>query len=59
MKNRELKIATAPKRTSSRWTNTHTTPQDLTAKAYEPHIIPLTTTEYHNLPKPKKTTTKT
>lgn len=54
MNNRELKIATAPKRTSSRWTNTHTTPQDLTAKAYEPHIIPLTTTEYHNLPKPKK-----
>lgn len=36
MKNRELKIATATTRTSSHWTNQHTTLQDLTARAYEP-----------------------
>lgn len=58
MENRELTIATAPKRTSVRWENTYTTKQDLTAKAYEPHIIPLTTNEYHALPKAKKDNTK-
>ena len=54
MKNRELKIATATTRTSSRWANTHTTLQDLTAKAYDPTTINLTQTEYQKLPKSEK-----
>ncbi|WP_257202963.1 virulence-associated E family protein [Corynebacterium cystitidis] len=48
---RELTIATAPTRHSTRWTNTHTTKQDLTAAAYDPKTIPHTTTEYAALTK--------
>ena len=54
MKNRELKISTAPSKTSARWTNTHTTLQDLTAKAYEPAVVDCTTAEYQALPKGEK-----
>lgn len=54
MKNRELKISTAPSKTSARWTNQLTTLQDLTAKAYEPEVVNCTTTEYQALPKGEK-----
>ena len=51
MKNRELKISTAPSKTSARWTNKHTTLQDLTAKAYEPTVVDCTVAEYKRLAK--------
>ena len=54
MKNRELKISTAPSKTSARWTNQLTTLQDLTAKAYEPTVIDCTTAEYQALAKGEK-----
>lgn len=54
MKNRELKISTAPSKTSARWTNQLTTLQDLTARAYEPAVVDCTTTEYQALPKGEK-----
>ncbi|MHC2848833.1 putative DNA primase/helicase [Corynebacterium mucifaciens] len=54
MKNRELKISTAPSKTSARWTNQLTTLQDLTARAYEPEVVNCTTTEYQALPKGEK-----
>ena len=54
MKNRELKISTAPSKTSARWTNQLTTLQDLTAKAYEPTVIDCTVTEYQALAKGEK-----
>ncbi|WP_165164927.1 virulence-associated E family protein [Corynebacterium qintianiae] len=53
-KNRELKIATATTKTSAQWTNTHTTLQDLTAKAHDPVIVDLTTAEYSALSKGDK-----
>lgn len=51
MKNRELKISTAPSKTSARWTNQLTTLQDLTARAYEPIVVDCTVAEYEKLPK--------
>ena len=54
MKNRELKIATATTRTSSLWTNTLTTLQDLTARAYEPIIVNCTKTEYKKMAKAER-----
>lgn len=54
MKNRELKISTAPSKTSARWTNQLTTLQDLTARAYEPTVIDCTTAEYQALTKGEK-----
>ncbi|MBH5303495.1 virulence-associated E family protein [Corynebacterium ulcerans] len=58
MENRELTIATAPKRTSIRWENTYTTKQDLTAQIYDPIPLNLTTAQYHALPKTEKDKTK-
>lgn len=54
MKNRELKIAEATKRTSAHWTNNLTSIQDLTARAYEPTTVDLTVDEYQALPKGEK-----
>ncbi len=54
MKNRELKIATATTRTSSLWTNTLTTLQDLTAKAYDPIIVNCTKDEYKKMAKAER-----
>ena len=54
MKNRELKIAEATTRASASWKNTLTTVQDMTARAYEPIIVPLTVAEYNALPKGKR-----
>lgn len=54
MKNRELKIATATTRTSSHWTNQHTTLQDLTARAYEPIIVNCTKDQYKKMPKAER-----
>lgn len=54
MKNRELKISTAPSKTSARWTNQLTTLQDLTARAYEPTLVDCTTAEYEKLAKGEK-----
>lgn len=54
MENRELKIATAPTRTSTRWTNTLTTPQDLTALAYDPIIVDHTADDYKAMSKPQR-----
>lgn len=51
MKNRELKISTAPSKTAARWTNQLTTLQDLTARAYEPTTVNCTVAEYEKLPK--------
>lgn len=58
MKPRELKIATAPRRTTTAWTNTHATKQDLTAWAYEPITIPHTQVEYAALTKDAKADAK-
>lgn len=49
--NTEYPIATAPKRTTTTWTNTYTTKQHLTEKAHNPTIIPTTTHQYHTAPK--------
>lgn len=49
--NRELTLATAPRRTSTTWTNTHTTKQDLTAWAYQPIEVAHTVSEYHGAAK--------
>lgn len=57
-KNTELTIATAPKRTSKHWTNTHTDIQELTMWAADPKTIPYTQTEYHALPKGEKDNAK-
>ena len=54
MKNRELKISTAPSKTAARWTNTLTTLQDLTAKAYDPHVINCTAEKYARLSKAER-----
>ena len=54
MKNRELKISTAPSKTAARWTNTLTTLQDLTAKAYDPHVINCTAQKYARLSKAER-----
>lgn len=54
MKNRELKISTAPSKTSARWTNKLTTLQDMTALAYEPVVVELTENEYFSLSKGEK-----
>lgn len=54
MKNRELKISTAPSKTTARWTNKLTTLQDMTALAYEPIVVNLTKNEYKALPKGEK-----
>lgn len=54
MATRELTIATAPRRTTKQWTNTHATKQDLIAWAYDPIHVPHTQTEYHQLPKTAK-----
>ena len=54
MKNRELKISTAPSRTAVKWTNKLTTLQDMTAMAYEPVVVELTKSEYFSLPKGEK-----
>ena len=54
MQPRELTIATAPRRTTTHWTNTHTDRQALTAKAYDPTVLPITQHDYHRLPKAKK-----
>ena len=54
MKNRELKIAEATKRTSTHWTNTLTTIQDLTARAYDPITVDCTVAEYEKLAKGEK-----
>ena len=51
MKNRELKISTAPSKTAARWTNTLTTLQDLTARAYDPTVVDCTVAEYKRLAK--------
>lgn len=51
MKNRELKISTAPSKTSARWTNKLTTLQDLTAHAYDPITVDCTVAEYKHLAK--------
>lgn len=51
MKNRELKIAEATTRTSAHWTNTLTTIQDLTARAYDPTHVDCTTAEYKAMEK--------
>ena len=54
MKNRELKISTAPSKTAARWTNKLTNLQDMTALAYEPVVVELTKDEYSKLPKGEK-----
>lgn len=54
MKNRELKISTAPSKTAARWTNTLTTLQDLTARAYDPAVVDCTVAEYQKLTKGEK-----
>ena len=54
MKNRELKIAEATTRTSAHWTNTLTTIQDLTARAYDPTHVDCTVAEYQALAKGEK-----
>lgn len=48
---RELKISTAPSRKATTWENTYLTQQDLVARAYQPTIVDLTTTDYAQLPK--------
>ncbi|QRV71365.1 virulance-associated protein E / DNA primase [Corynebacterium phage CL31] len=53
-KNRELKIATAHSKTSAHWTNTYTTIQEMTEKAYDPIVVNLTNAEYSALPKGEK-----
>lgn len=58
MNNRELTIATAPKRTATTWTNKHTTKQDLTAQIYNPTQLNITQTQYQNLTKTQKDQTK-
>lgn len=54
MKNRELKISTAPSKTAARWTNQLTTLQDLTAKAYDPAVVDCIVAEYEKLAKGEK-----
>lgn len=46
--NRELTIATAPRRTATTWENTYTTKQDLTAVIYDPIVVNIKTHTYHN-----------
>lgn len=53
-RHRELKISTAPRRTSTTWTNKLTDKLDLIAQLSQPHTIPTTTTDYHTLPKAQK-----
>lgn len=46
--NRELTIATAPRRTATTWKNTYTTKQDLTAAIYDPIVVNIKTHTYHS-----------
>lgn len=52
--NRELTIATAPRRTATTWENTYTTKQDLTAAIYDPIVVNIKTSTYHSTNKKTK-----
>lgn len=54
MANRELTIATATTRNTTRWTNTFATKQDLTAKAYDPITVDTTPAEYQAMTKAQR-----
>ena len=54
MPTRELTISTANSRTSTHWTNSLTTKQDITARIYEPIALDMTQDEYQALPKTER-----
>ncbi|MCQ9341320.1 virulence-associated E family protein [Corynebacterium phoceense] len=54
MPTRELTISTANSRTSTHWTNSLTTKQDITARIYEPIALDMTQDEYQALPKAER-----
>lgn len=54
MRQRPLKISTAPRRTSPQWNNKTTDKQSLIAQLCQPLAINHTVAEYHSLPKAEK-----
>ncbi|WP_211440113.1 virulence-associated E family protein [Corynebacterium glutamicum] len=54
LRQRPLKISTAPRRTSPQWNNKTTDKQSLIAQLCQPLAINHTVAEYHNLPKAEK-----